>query len=575
MRNIILRKLCLLSILFAAIAFMHSVSGAAPKSNLLSVEQAFTFQAVILKNNILQLDWFIAPDYFLYQDQLHVINENNTSLLKANLLPAGLEKNDEFIGKVVLYSNKLTINIPLNIGHADNRLLVRYQGCADSGFCYAPQQKQLHINADQSVDIVDTDLEQFPNESEVDGLVAGIQHDYLPLTLGLFFLFGILLSFSPCVLPMIPLIVNLIVGCKKISTHKAAVLTSCYILGMAGTYAIAGSIAGMLGARFQVWLQMPIVLISFSSLLIVIALAQLDLIKITIPSFNRRLHHWGQKQLQGSLIGAFILGIISSLIISPCVTPPLIGVLTYIGQSGSAFIGGMTLFFLGLGMGVPLIVVAMLSSVILPSAGHWMNLIKIFAAMALLGLAIWIISSLISTDVILMLCGGLCVIFATYLRHFRKHIKTAGAVMAILGGALIAIAIDYRYEIFFTRAANTKNHSKWQNISSMEQLQQNLEQAKSTKQLVLVDVYADWCASCRQIEQGVFGDPKVIRALQNYKLLRIDLTKITTDKDLLLDELEIYGPPAILFYSDEAVELKEKRVVGSIDAEEMLEKLGP
>lgn len=322
-----------------------------------------------------------------------------------------------------------------------------------------------------------------------------------------------LLSFSPCVLPMIPLVINLIVGPKKISAHKALVLSSAYVLGMAGSYAIAGLFVGIVGATLQAWLQQPAVLVGFSILLIILALSQFDLIKIKLPHFNSRLHKWGSEKLQGSVFGAFALGIIAALIVSPCVTAPLIGALTYISQDGNPLVGFLTLLSLGLGMGVPLIIVAVLSSRILPRAGRWMLTIKYITGLLLIGLAIWLL----------------------------------------------------------VRVMPTSLHTDlpWQNVHSMQELNTAVQGDKYS----LVDFYADWCISCKKIDATVFADPEIQKQLTAYKLIRIDLTYITADKKTILETLDIYGPPVILFYTPSGQELRAQRLAGEIDAEDLEEAL--
>jgi len=566
--------LCLLHI-FLAMLCCETGYSAVNEADLLPVDQAFIFQFRLEKNHTLEFYWEIAPGYYLYQEQLKLIDADNTPLIKAYTLPTGIILKDSVLGDYTVFANNLIFTIPWSENFANNSIMLRYQGCAQDGFCYAPVNKIIHINKDFQVQINDTTLQEFTTsehpDSESDKLAATIKNRFLPFTLIVFFLLGILLSFSPCVLPMIPLVINLIVGPKPISTHKALILASSYVLGMAGSYAIAGMLVGILGSTLQSWLQQPGILISLSVLLVMLALAQFDMLKIKLPHFNKKLHHWGQRQLQGSLPGAFILGIISALIVSPCITAPLIGALTYIGHDGNPVIGALTLFSLGLGMGVPLIGVALLSSVILPAAGPWMNLIKSGSGIAMLGLAIWILERIIPAELALILWGALCLLGAALVnayktqqhrKHTKRILKIIAVILALYGVGVILTAITHKQNIVAGR--------QWHSVETTQDLKMYLAQAQTKQQPTLVEFYATWCTSCKKIEAEVFPDPEIRRQLEQFMLLRVDITNMDPQQHELLTSLQIYGPPAILVFNKEGIELKEKRMVGNVDVAEML-----
>lgn len=518
----ILRIFCLLTILVGAIyAPAHASNDTPLRSSpvgeaLLSDDEAFGFFVQLLPNRDLELSWYIAPGYYLYTDKIEALNSDNHNILDNNLLPPAKIVTDPVVGDYTVYANNLEIRIPWQESFFDNSLIVEYQGCKQDGFCFMPINKLLHINPDMTVTVKNTDLNKFPVNStaasqamsETDKIAATISNRNLFFTMLVFFGFGLLLTFTPCVLPMIPLVINIIVGPKKISAKKALLLSSSYVIGMAGSYAIAGLFVGYLGATLQAWMQQPTVLIMFSLLLFILAFNQFGVLKISLPHFNNRLHKWGAEQLQGSVVGAFILGIIAALIVSPCITPPLIGALTYISQDGNAIVGGVTLFSLGLGMGVPLIIVAILSSRILPKAGGWMQFIKYLTGIALIGLAIWLL-----------------------LR------------VSPMNGSDLA----------------------WQNASSMQELSTAVKSDKYS----LVDFYADWCISCKKIDAHVFADPEMQKILENYNLVRVDLTEITSAKKHMLEALDIYGPPIILFYTPQGTELRAKRLAGEISVADL------
>lgn len=548
---------------------------ATPCQAELSDDQAFNLSINMVDSNHLELRWEIAPQHYLYQAQIVTLNSENQPLLQTDFFPAGTTINDPTLGTYVVYSKQLILNIPWKESTTAKQFIVRYQGCLQDGFCYLPISKIVTITG-QEVNIEATLLQEFPAVSTADKLAKTINDRFLPVTLIIFFCLGILLSFTPCVLPMIPLVVNLIIGTKPISTHKALVLSSSYVLGMAGSYTVAGIIAGMLGATLQAWLQQPFVIISLSALLVILALSQFDLINVKLPHFNQRLHHWGQKQLQGSVPGAFILGILSALIVSPCITPPLIGALTYISQHGNPLIGGLTLLSLGLGMGVPLIIVALLSNMILPKAGPWMNLIKSIAGIALLGLAIWLLSRIIPNYISVILWGSLCIVGAAFLKVFEplrnpkrstRILKAFGIILAISGAVLIVNSINKQFHPAdtFTRAT-----IKWHNINTIAEFEKSLTAAGAQQKITIVEVYADWCTSCKKIEAGIFKNTEIIQTLQQFNLLKIDMTDSDPQQKQLLSLLEIYGPPSILFFNPNGAEIKSKRIVGEINEKEML-----
>lgn len=521
------QPLCLISFLIVLLcgsAGFPAVALAAPESGsgtALEADQAFALSAQVIPNESLELSWKIAPEHYLYQDKFQVINSHNISVLRSASLPAGTIVNDPDIGEYLVYMDAVAVRIPWQPDFVGGDFLVVYQGCKKNTFCYLPVTKLVHINADSSVTVSNTEMSEFPAGSATDQIASNIADRNLFITMAVFFGFGLLLTFTPCVLPMVPLVINLIVGPKHISSRKAFILSSAYVLGMAGSYAVAGLFVGLIGATLQSWMQQPAVLICFSILLVLLALTQLDLIKIKLPHFNSRLHKWGEEQLQGSVTGAFLLGIIAALIVSPCVTAPLIGALTYIVEDGNPAVGALTLFSLGLGMGIPLILVAVLSTKILPRAGKWMQFVKYLTAIMLIGLAIWML---------LRVCG------------MWSHGHEGGVGTGV--GEL-----------------------PWKSVHTMPELESAVR--ASGGKYSLVDFYADWCVSCKHIDKEVFGNADVQQKLVNYNLIRVDLTKTSAEEKQILETLDIYAPPVILFYAPDGHELRDKRLIGEIDAADL------
>jgi thiol:disulfide interchange protein DsbD len=542
----------------------------------LPAEQAFILQSRVEKGQTLEFYWQIAPGYYLYKNQIKILNENNVSVINTNSLPKAIKIHDKVSGDYEVYGDSLLITISLPKDYTEDTFLVHYQGCSKSGFCFEPVNKQIYIDTEDKVHIEDVDQQDatqlFDSPEDADKLAATIKNRFLPITLAIFFTLGILLAFSPCVLPMIPLVINLIVGPKNITSHKAFVLTACYVLGMAGSYAIAGMFVGILGSTLQAWLQQPLILIILSAVLIILALVQFEIINVSLPHFNKKLHHWGQQQLQGSLLGAFVLGVISSLIISPCVTPPLIGALTYISQDGNPIVGALTLFSLGLGMGVPLMVVALLSSVILPKAGPWMGLIKSMTGVALLGLAILLLIRFVPEDLAVILWGALCIVAATFFKAFERLknptrpmiiIKSAGILLATLGAIIIINALGKEYQPITS--------SQWHNTKLARQLVTNLEFAKRRQQPAIVVFYAEWCNTCKKIEAEVLTDQALRDKLHPFMLIKVDITSLTPQDHELMNRYKVLSPPAILFFDKNGNEVTSKRVVGDVSADQLID----
>lgn len=559
-------------------AILISLFAFASANAELSEDQAFNLQAKVLDAKHLELKWKIAPKHYMYKTQLSIIDESNAQLIYEGVLPVGKKIHDEVLGEYVVYSEDLILTLPWHKNSTATKLLVRYQGCVKDGFCYLPITKLLTIH-DDHVSIENSELAEFPEKLSANNLASMLDDRFLPVTLLIFLGLGVLLSFTPCVLPMIPIVVNLIVGPKTISSRKAFFLSSSYVLGMAVCYTIAGVIAGLLGATLQAWLQQPLILITLSIFLVILALNQFELIHISLPYFNTRIHHWSQRQLQGSYVGAFFVGLLSAMIVSPCITPPLIGALTYISQSGNPVIGGLALFCLGIGMGIPLIVVAMLSSMILPKAGEWMNVVKTVAGIALLGLAIWLLQRILSDCVSLILWGALCILAAIMFKAFKitrahkkstKILKFCGILLAIFGAALIMHAI---HNEFNNQSKCEKHAVVWHDINTLAELDTELAAAKKDNKYTVLEFYANWCTSCKLIEAKVFTNAQVIAELSDMKLLRVDMTKMDATQKPLLTKLKIYGPPVIIFFNPAGHEIAEKRVVGEINAQEMLHLL--
>ncbi|HTN34212.1 MAG TPA: protein-disulfide reductase DsbD, partial [Marinobacter sp.] len=432
------------------------------------------------------------------------------------------------------------------------------------------------------------------NTSSATGLAGFLSQQSIWMIAGVFFLLGLGLTFTPCVLPMIPIISSLVSGNNTRTTGHALLLSGSYVLGMALTYSLAGVITGLLGASFnlQAQLQSPWVLSVFAALFVVFALSMFDLFEIQLPRFVRDpLNNTSQRLTGARIASIFGIGALSALIVSPCVSAPLAGSLLYISTTQNALIGGIALLMLGLGMGVPLILVAVGGRNLLPRAGHWMTTVKYFYGVMLLAVAIWLIERLVPVWAGLALWGLLVAITGVQLGAFdaakagwERTRKGSGLIMFAYGLALLVGAATGADDPLnplapFTSApsaltlAATPAHAGFQRVKSPDEIRSLLAQAKARNQPVVLDFYADWCISCKIMERNVFSDPLVVQALSPYTLLQIDLTDNTPAQQALLNELGLFGPPAILFYHSDGQELSNYRVLGEMNKREFMEHL--
>jgi len=486
------------------------------ESIFLPVEDAFVLKARLVQENHVELSIQIAPRCLLYRDRLKLKTlEGKTISLQHEHLPQAKIKKDEFLNEAhFVYAKTLTFRLPLP---PSKGLRIEYQGCVEDGFCYNAISKEIVFSRKGTAIITELSPDEFnqPALSESDHITSSLQSNNLFFTFVIFLGMGILLAFTPCVLPMIPILANILMGEEKMpSTRRAFFLASLYVLSVAVCYAIAGAFAGIAGNHFQVALQKPIFLAILSFLLLLFALSQFDFIHIQLPQiFKDTLHRLQRKQKAGSFIGAIGMGAISAFMVSPCVTPALIGALSYISQTGNALLGGIALFALALGMGLPLLLAATLGSHLLPKTGRWMRKLK-------------------------TLTGILLIILSYSLLDRAFPTQTVPAAFQ----TITALTIDN--EAAFNQA---------------------LEKAHLAKKPLIIDVYADWCLVCRQMDQDIFNNEPLLSTLESVHLVRLDITQQTPEILSLQKRLKIMGPPTILFFDENGSELKNLRLVGKIN----------
>ncbi|MEW8220814.1 MAG: protein-disulfide reductase DsbD, partial [Candidatus Thiodiazotropha taylori] len=468
-----------------------------------------------------------------------------------------------------------------------------YQGCAEIGVCYPPITKQFTLSlpgisaaqAEESSAVMAAPAEASPEliQSETDQITNTMKGGSTLVIVGVFFLLGLGLAFTPCIFPMIPILSGIIAGHgDKITTQKAFVLSLVYVLAMAITYTIAGVLAGLFGENLQAYFQNPWILSSFALVFVLLALSMFGFYDLQLPSsLQSRLTDVSNKQQGGSLAGVAIMGFLSALIVGPCVAPPLAGALIYIGQTGDALLGGLALFALSMGMGAPLIAIGTSAGKLLPRAGSWMDAVKAVFGVALLGVAIVMLERIIPAEVAMLLWGILLIISAVYMGALRnlqieasgwqKLWKGLGVVFLVYGTLmLVGAAAGGKDTLQPLRglavgggSGGAHQELVFKRIKSLQDLQQEVASASAAGKSVMLDFYADWCVSCKEMEKYTFTDADVIAALSNTVLLQADVTaNDDIDQALLQGHFGLPGPPAIIFYGADGQERKAYRVVG-------------
>ena len=485
-------------------------------------------------------------------------------------------------------------------------MIFKYQGCAKAGLCYPPITKNITVALNSTIGaaVASDSTDGYRSnaslstgaefQSEQDKIADTLASGKMIFTIFFFFGLGLLLAFTPCVFPMIPILSSIIVGQgDNISTSKAFSLSLAYVLAMAVTYTVAGVIVGLSGENIQVWFQNPWVISVFAGIFVLLSLAMFGFYELQMPSgIQNKLNNISYGAKQGSYVGAGIMGLLSALIVGPCVTAPLIGALIYIADTGDALVGGIALFALSMGMGAPLLVIGTSAGKVLPKAGAWMDAVKAVFGVLLLGLAIWMLERILPAPIILLLTGALLIVSAIYMgaldaikegaTGWSKLWKGIGLISLVYGAILVigaaggsnsllqplkGIATTQQLASNDPHARTSAEHAlPFQQIKGLEGLQTALAQATRDARSVMLDFYADWCISCKEMELLTFSDLSVQKSLNNFVILQADVTKNDEQDKALLKELGLFGPPAILFYDKKGNELRNYRVVGFMDA---------
>ncbi|WP_417639433.1 protein-disulfide reductase DsbD [Klebsiella aerogenes] len=536
------------------------------RSNFVPADRAFAFDFQQNQHD-LNLSWHIKDGYYLYRKQI-TLTTKDAAIVDPSL-PPGEWHEDEFYGKSEIYRQRLMLPITLTQAGKAATLTVTYQGCADAGFCYPPETKVVPLSAV----LADSDKAQAAKPSApatlpASGSQTGAEPESLPFSALWALLIGIGIAFTPCVLPMYPLISGIVLGGKqRLSTARALLLAFIYVQGMAVTYTALGLVVAAAGLQFQAALQHPYVLIGLSVVFIALALSMFGLFTLQLPSsLQTRLTLMSNKSQGGSPGGVFAMGAIAGLICSPCTTAPLSAILLYIAQSGNLWLGGGTLYLYALGMGLPLILVTVFGNRLLPKSGPWMAHVKTAFGFVILALPVFLLERVIGEAWGLRLWSLLGVAFFSW-----AFITSLGAskpwlrlVQIVMLGAALVSARPLQDWAFGAPAVQQQAHLEFTRVSTVDELNQALAQAKGKP--VMLDLYADWCVACKEFEKYTFSAPEVRQALKETVLLQVDVTKNSAQDAALLKHLQVLGLPTILFFNAQGEEQPAQRVTGFIDA---------
>jgi thiol:disulfide interchange protein DsbD len=590
MMRVLMFLLLLASPLVHADGFLERLGGG-KQSTFLPPDQAFGLGIEVCDKNALLANFRVTPGYYLYRDKVvFSLADGKTKIARIDL-PKGESKNDPNFGLIEVYHQSFQAKLVLENADTTRPLTLNasYQGCSDKGLCYPPIEKKFGVELVQFVCNSPAPAAAATVENENTQIANVLKQGSFWLVVSFFFGAGLLLAFTPCVFPMVPILSGIIVGRGHKITHvHAFILSLAYVLGMALTYAAAGIAAGLSGELISNALQTPLVLGSFAAVFVLLSLSMFGFYELQLPSaLQSRLTDTSNKLHGGHLSGVFAMGALSAIIMSPCVAAPMAGALLYIGKTHDAVLGGTALFALALGMGAPLLLIGTSAGALLPKAGAWMEAVKRLFGVVMLALAIWIISPIIPVMAQMLLWAALLILSAIFLHAldalphnasgWRKLWKGVGIIALLLGAAYLIGALSGARDILrplgnIGRAsAETPDTLRFERMKSVAELDARIAQAKG--KFVMLDFYADWCVSCKEMERNTFSDAAVQARLKDAVLLQADVTANNGDDKALLQRFQLFGPPAILFFGEEGKELTDFRVTGYQDATQFMQSL--
>lgn len=581
------------------IIFMLLITASGVFAAQLTADQAFQFSAKVLNKNTVQAGWKIAPGYHLYKEYLSIATEDGDksgTVLGTIEYPKGIIDHSETLGDMEIYENNITINIPIKEwGKNGAKLVFNYQGCEGSTSCYPPITKVIEFKPP----IISTRELSSMSLTGINNLLIG---GNIFLILGSFFLFGIFLSLTPCVLPMIPILVGIILGQKDIKASRAFLLSITYVLGVAVTYTLAGIITASLGNSVQSLLQNFWVIIVCGLLFFLLSLSLFGLYELQLPSFiMNKLNNASNKTHGGSYVGVFFMGVISSLVISPCVSAPLAGTLLYIASTGNVILGGSALFFLALGMGVLLVIAGTTGGELFLKAGGWMVKVKNLLGIAMLAMAIWLISRVLSIELVNFLWAVLLLGIAIYWGAIEPigngsgwmRLRKVIAFIILLFGILLFFrvlgfgvnngVIESKDTNSISQTSTVKIASNMNNnvsedglftvVTSLSQVDKYIDVATKEKKPIMIDFYADWCTACKEMDAGTFKSLDVRHSMKSFIVLRADVTKNNVETKSLMAKYKVFAPPYIIFLDSKGNLISQATIAGAISSDDLLSQL--
>ena len=546
------------------------------QAEFLSPDEAFKIDYNIVDKNHVKINWIIHPGYYLYMGMFEFKSLDANKILKVEM-PEGKKKQDEFFGDVDVYYYSAEADVYFVDDIEDSiELKVKYQGCADAGLCYPPVFKTITLKKNTSLNnLKRTSLFESQNAMSDSLLSNSIVYNSI-----IFFLAGLLLAFTPCVLPMVPILTGIIAGQGNVSQKKSLTLSLIYVLSMSLTYAVAGIIVAVSGTNIQASLQNPYVIGAISLLFFIFALAMFKFFDIQMPkSIQTVMTQLSNKQKSGSYGDVAVMGVLSALIVGPCVTAPLIGALIYIASTGDVLVGGIALFSLGIGMGAPLILLGSTTTKLISKIGPYLQLVNYFFGALFLVVSIWLLERILSIEVAAYLwaLASLILIFI--------FIKSLNIINNLISTSIIFISSFFLVIYFSLQINGIQKNSYYDPITSFIEKEkfvqfitvkttQDLEkEIRNSNKPVMIDLYADWCVACKELEKYTFSDPKVSMILNQFKLIKFDITNTNEEHSKYLQSMRIFGPPALFFYDTSGKEINEARVVGFMDSSDFLKVL--
>ncbi|MDI9818175.1 MULTISPECIES: protein-disulfide reductase DsbD [unclassified Legionella] len=562
-------------------------------ANPLPAAEVFQVNVTPIDPNTFTVNWTIKPGYFLYSDRIKLTEQPNSNIHIGTLrFPEPLTRTDKQGHTYPIYRNKLSLPVALLGEYPGETLLaLHFQGCADDGFCYPPETRQIKLTINNDLALSEATIETTPTPQDaivkqqpVDEVEAVFDNHHWLIVMLSFLGFGLLLSFTPCVLPMIPVLSGIIVGHGSgLSTRKAFFLSLSYVLSMSVTYALVGAVVALLGSNLQIIMQSPWAIGLFSLVFILLALSMFGYYELRFPaSWQAKFASASRSQASGHYLGAAVMGSLSTLVLSPCVTAPLIGALGYIAHSGNVIIGSSALFFLGLGMGIPLLLIGTSAGKWLPKAGKWMNAVKAFFGVLLLAVAIYLLGRILPGMLIMFLWAALLIFTGVYCGALSRTgsqarwLQGCGIILLVYGililiGASMGNSNPLQPLASVHSTANAAVNFPVQTVKTVNEVEEAIANAKGKP--VMLDFYADWCASCQIMEATTFKDPEVEEALKQFVVLKIDITANNNDDKALLKKFNVIAPPTFLFFNEQGHEYRHLRLVGEISASQFLKQL--